>query len=149
MQPPYSAPPIPSPYGGQPGFAPGQRGDWSTAPKVVKGWAYPLTWLGIIVLPMLIGVLLLSGANFGMGPSIGSPPTSAVERGVAALLYGVLLGVNIWLNRALKAGKPAAHTVQTVLSCLGLLAFPLGTAIHIYILTQWFRPEVKAWFGRS
>ncbi|MBV9867085.1 MAG: hypothetical protein JO316_17155 [Abitibacteriaceae bacterium] len=76
----------------------------------------------------------------------GAGPVGGI---VMAFFYGLLLAVDIWLNRALKQGTPAAWTVQIVLSALGLCGFPIGTLIHGYILSQWFSPETKAWFGLS
>lgn len=64
---------------------------------------------------------------------------------VVALIFAMFA----WLNRALKNGKPAAWTAQIVVSVFGLLGFPLGTAVHAYILSQWFKPETKAWFGKN
>ena len=46
-----------------------------------------------------------------------------------------------------RRGVPAAWNVQAVVSVLGLLAFPLGTLLHLLILLKWFRPETKSWFG--
>ncbi len=138
MNDPYR-PPIASPDGNVAPLPPAStvRGDWKSAPKIVRGWAYPLTWLGIIILPFILAGSLLSGNASG-----------AARVGVA-VLYGILLGGDIWLNRALRTGNRAAWTGQIVLSCFGLLGFPLGTAIHAYILSQWFKPETKAWFGQS
>lgn len=68
-----------------------------------------------------------------------------------AVLYGVGgLAVAIpfwWLRRELKYGNAAAWKVQTALSFLGLLAFPIGTLVFYSILRKWFTPEVRAWFG--
>ncbi len=132
-------PPIASPDGNVVPLplVPTARGDWKTAPKIVRSWAYQLTWLGIVILPFIIFGALFSARSMGS------------ERITIAVLYAILLAVDIWLNRALKKGAAAAWTVQIILSCLGLLAFPLGTAIHAYILSQWFKPETKAWFGQS
>lgn len=59
---PFSTPPpIPTPDGN---FSPVprpetimDRSDWKTAPVIVKGWAYPLTWL----LMVICGVGILGG----------------------------------------------------------------------------------------
>lgn len=144
MQPPYSSPPIPTPDGRD--YSPPVstvRGDWASAPKIVKGWAYPLTWLGIIVLPFVMAALFFADSNSRLGAESG------LERILLLGFYIVLFGFDIWLNRALKAGAPAAWPAQIAASCLGLLGFPLGTLIHGYVLSQWFKPETKAWFGRS
>ena len=132
----FNQPPIPDPFQQQPVPQLASR-DWKSAPPIVKGWAYPLTWLGIIILPLII-----IAAIAGVGDN-----QSTFERIAAAGLYSVLLAVDIWLNRALKKGTSAAWTVQMIISILGLCGFPVGTLIHGYILSQWFKPETKAWFG--
>lgn len=153
---PFSTPPpIPTPDGNIPpsqNSTPfGSRSDWQNAPSVVRGWAYPLTWLGIVVLPIVgIATLALVGRTGGAG--------------VLMLLFlAALFAANVWLNRNLKKGVAAAWVVQTVLSGFIVLSSALtllsrggnpvggliGAAIHAYILSQWFKPETKAWFGRS
>jgi len=114
-----------------------ERRDWQSAPKVVTGWAYQLTWLAMVVTAM--GVIFVPLAD----------QMSPAEKFVGVLFYAVLLGLNVWLNRALKRGLPAAWRTQVALSTLGLVGFPLGTLIHGYILSQWFKPETKDWFGVS
>ena len=52
-----------------------------------------------------------------------------------------------WLLIGLKRGTKAAYYVQLAVSILGLLNFPFGIVVNVYILYQWFRPETKAWFG--
>lgn len=138
MNDPYR-PPIASPDGNVAPLPPvvAVRGDWATAPKIVKSWAYQLSWLGIVVLPIIIFTALFSS------------PASPSQRVSVALVYGILLGVDVWINRALKKGTRAAWGVQIALSVLGLLAFPIGTFIHGYVLSQWFKPETKAWFGQN
>src|ERR1043165_8488816 len=108
--------------------------DWQSAPKIVKGWSYQLSWLAIVV--AVLGIVLVP-----LGGQL-----SPAERLGGVIFYAVLLALYVWLNRALKNGVPAAWTAQMILSILGLIAFPLGTLIHGYILSQWFKPENRAWF---
>jgi hypothetical protein len=95
--------------------------------------------LAIVVFPILVLVSLMGG---------DSDASSPAERVILAAIYALFFGGAIWLNRALKKGAPAAWVVQIIWSALGLLGFPLGTLIHGYILSQWFKPETKAWFGK-
>lgn len=134
----YTPPPIPDPF-----QAPFQAppllktdGDWQNAPKIIKNWAYQVTWLGIIFFSAAIFIVLLDKGKLSPAEKIGG-----------ALFYAALLAVEIWLNRALKKGTRAGWTVQLIVSILSLCLFPLGTAIHAYILSQWSKPENKAWFG--
>lgn len=140
-QSPFSTPPpIPMPDGN---FSPRQqstnvvRGDWANAPGVVKGWAYVLTWLNIVFTPLIMAVGFFDDKS-KMDEKIG-----------VSLFLGIIWVAAIWLNRAMKKGSPAAWTAQIIFSAIGLLGFPIGTAINIYILSQWFKPEIKAWFGKS
>lgn len=133
-------PPLPTPDGNvfapEPTLLP-QRGDWKSAPGIVRGWAYVVTWLNIIVTPLLAVVSLVD------------EKTDAIEKGIFVFVLALVWIFAIWLNRALKKGTPAGWTGQIIFSILGLLSFPIGTAIHGYILSQWFKPETKAWFGKS
>jgi hypothetical protein len=132
--------PIPSPDGNvrapEPVTSNVVRGDWKSTPIVIRGWAYPLTWLyiGLFVLAFIAGLMSKDSASEKIG---------------GLVIISLILAVFIWLNRALRLGTSAAWTVQLVASVVGLLAFPLGTLIHGYILSQWFKPETKAWFGRN
>lgn len=134
-------PPIPAPDGHvwprQPVTLPAvQRGDWQNAPKIVKGWAYPLTWLAMIGLAVFLIVCVCN-------------EMPAANKIAGVLFLVALMALVLWLNNALRKGVPVAWTVQIILSIIGLASFPLGTLIHGYILSQWFTPENKAWFGRS
>lgn len=140
-QQPFSSPPIPAP---DEQYVPstlltGPR-DWKSAPQIVKSVAL-LAFVGMVFTPLLI----LMGI-FGL---TSSPRVQASLPYNITLLtfYFLLFAASAWLRFALKKAVPAAWTVQLVLSCLGVLGFPIGTLIHGYILSQWFKPETKAWFG--
>jgi hypothetical protein len=134
----FNPPPIPDPFQVPTPPTLAER-DWKNAPPVIKNWAYPLTWLGIIALPLVM-----------LFPFIDTHESH--DRGELIAMttaYGVALAITVWLNRGLKKGTPAAWTVQFISSILGLCGFPLGTIINGYILSKWSKPEVKAWFGMS
>ncbi len=154
-QSPFSTPPpIPTPDGNFPQAQPQNttmtHDDWKTAPSIVRGWAYPLTWLGIVILPL---------AMLGAGILIKTAGTT----GILLLLFFLALFVaDVYLNRNFKKGTPAAWIVQIVKSSISIISLPInllshgnlipamiGFALHTYILSQWLKPEVKAWFGRS
>jgi len=132
-------PPIPEPIGQPHAVAVvSQNLEWKDAPPIVKGWAYPLTWLSIIIMPLLILMSII-----GVEPDEG-----VIEKIVTAGFLSLMWGIAIWHNRALKKGLSYAWGTQIVLSVLGLFGFPLGTLINIYILSQWGKPETKRWFGK-
>jgi hypothetical protein len=107
---------------------------WKQAPSIVRGGAYPVALLygffGLIF--MLIGLL----------PDEGSGEKVAIVIGGL-----ILVGLTVWLCKGFKNHSKTVWRVQIVLSCIGILGFPLGTIIHGFILSQWFSPETKAWFG--
>jgi hypothetical protein len=65
------------------------------------------------------------------------------------MIIVLAIGLPSWLAQEFRKGNPKAWSVQIAFSALGLLNCPLGTLINGYILSQWFRPDVKVWFGRS
>ena len=151
-----SRPPLPTPDGNV--FPPDpttllQRGDWKSAPVVVKGWAYPLTWLGIIGFPL------------GILEAWVRLSRSGVAALVLLILCVVLFAAVVWLNRNFKKGTTAAWLVQIAVSSFSILNLPIslfvflhggnpingivGFLINGYILSQWFKPETKAWFGKN
>lgn len=159
---PFSSPPIPTPDGS---FSPVQklklpmdRSDWQTAPKIVKGWAYPIARLGIFLWPFIIALGLWEIHRRGhFGIMTGTTAYAMM------LIYALLFVTDIWLTSNIKKGVSAAWTVQLIKSCFGVLnslryiVLPgkthfsgvIGLAIGAYILSQWFKPETKAWFGKS
>ena len=110
-------------------------GNWSTAPIVIRGWSYQLA-----LLSMFATILFCVVNGFGNDPLGEKIFVSVVMVFVFAFFF--------WLRKAIRQGAKGAWVSQIVLSGLGLLAFPLGTLVHGYILSQWFKPEVKAWFGQ-
>ena len=82
--------------------------DWQSAPKIVKGWAYPLSWLAIVFSVFAI-IVVPFASDFSPGQKLGG-----------MVFYAVLLALYGWLNRALKNGTPVGWTAQMILSLLGL-----------------------------
>lgn len=68
----------------------------------------------------------------------------AVSIGAASVLVAVPFW---WLRRELRRRNATAWKVQTILSFVGLLAFPVGTLVFYSILRKWFTPEVRTWFA--
>jgi len=134
-------PPIPSPF--QPPAAVANahiQKDWNNALKIVRQWAYPLTWLTIIATPLVILAIFVGEdmAHYTLPLKL-----------IAAFICLIQFIFYIWLNRALKRGAPVAWNVQMVFSVLGLCGFPVWTFINIYILSHWSKPETKVWFRKN
>jgi hypothetical protein len=127
-------PPIPAPEPLQQTLTAG-GGDWQSAPPIVRSWAYTLAFLGMIG----GGFVMVAGAFM---------PNDRIGGLVGGILIGaILFAVSFWQRKAIRRGDRNAWTVQIILSALGLTSFPIGTLIHGYVLMNWFKPEVKAWFG--
>lgn len=137
----FNQPPIPDPFQQQPVPQLASR-EWKNAPPIVKGWAYPLTWLAIIGLSIFLLITWIGGNE-----TRSDPVGDGIVKIITSAIYVFFIVFNIWLNGALKKVTSAAWTLQIINSALGLCGFPIGTLIHAYVLSQWFKPEVKAWFG--
>lgn len=163
----FTPPPIPTPDGNfartEKSHTLKNKSDWLKAPVVVRAAAYPLTWVG-----MILFALGTFGGIFGIVDSGNRPNVQyrATDFRIGLIITAVcltLLITHIWLNRCFKKGAFAAWNAQIILSVLivlGLLlgimrgnnnplSWSFGIAIYICILSQWFKPETKAWFGKS
>lgn len=145
---PYAAPqPGFQPYGAQPVGAPGQQpwglaGVGMTQPSIISSVRFWYMFqIVIICLVLVFGLLAVSGGHNSGGDVFG---------GIAVMIvYGfslvVLIAAYILAGRRTTAG----YYIVLVLSIIGILAFPIGTIISVYILTKWFNPDLKAWYGVS
>lgn len=133
---PAARPPIPFP-GALPAAPVQISGDWQSQPKVLRKEAYQWALL------VMWGSAIIGGLCV-----LGAAETNA-ERINFALFFGFWFLISLWQRKALRRGGKGAWQLQVVLSVLGLLWFPIGTIIHGYILSQWSKPEVKAWFGQG
>lgn len=139
MNDPRDNPPIPSPTERpRPGAVIHSQKEWKNAPQIVKGWAYVLNWFSIILIP-LAALVTVVGED---------APEEPVIKGIMVFLYFISWMIAIWHSYSLKRGASYAWTTQIVLSILGFCAVPLGTVLNLYILSQWFKPETKRWFGK-
>ncbi len=102
---------------------------------------------------ILILVVCVLGALVMMGNAVLGDPNPSAPKGISAeavaLIYAGFGALYVWLFVGLKRRNPAAWRVQIAPAVLGLLAFPLGTILHASILTRWFKPGTRAWFGRT
>lgn len=62
------------------------------------------------------------------------------------VVFGAIFAVHHFTAKACKAEKSGGRTASIVIACLLLLAFPVGTLIGIYLLSNTWRPwhEVKS-----
>ena len=137
---------------------------WRTAPPIVRVWAF---WLTIFTL-FCCGALMLQGVGlFGSSVAAGIAATGgglllavlfvvhllAIRRGWGfgwplQLGWSALFLVSILLAATLKFGFARAEELPTNQKIFIALAV-LPALAHVWIVTHWFKTEVKAWFGRA
>lgn len=153
---PASTPTTPgtSPHSSQPAESPTPQPSPPAQPGERPG--------GITILAILYGVygavVLLIGliALFASSAIIGSsyrhilvPAIFAGFFGIVGVLFvlmGIILLIVTW---GLWNLKEWAWLIAVVFSVLGLLHFPIGTIINIFVLWYLFKAEVKTAFKRS
>lgn len=111
-------------------------GDWQCAPKLVRIWAY---YLAVISIALLAAMLI--------GAALTTNDLKFYDRSIVLGFFVLPLSINIWLAISLRNGGKTAWVLQVIVSFTGLITFPIGTILHAYILSRWFRPETKSWFG--
>jgi hypothetical protein len=115
--------------------------------------AYLLIAMGALGLLFAVCILV---AGVGIGGVVGASSPDQ-DGALAALMSGglmmglaVLVGVlsipNILAGRGLLQRRPWARTLAIVLSVIGLLNFPLGTAIGAYSLWVLLNDETRRLF---
>jgi len=62
-------------------------------------------------------------------------------------VYSMVFALQMAMFRGLGHRKKLAWQAQILISGFGVLGFPIGTLIHGFVLSKWFKPEVKDWFG--
>ena len=115
--------------------------------------AYLLIAFGIIG---LLGAVCILVVGLGVGGTVGATATDQDGALAALLSGGVMMGIaalvavlsipNIIAGRGLLQRRPWARTLAIVLSVLGLLNFPLGTAIGAYSLWVLLNDETRRLF---
>lgn len=84
-----------------------------------------------------IGSLYYLSAGLMICASLGglvNDKSAATVKIATSALLAILASIQIWAGSKVRKLDPAARTPITVLSCLGLLAIPVGTLINGYIL---------------
>ena len=120
-------------------------------PGVVRA-ARLLALIATVLGGLLLAMVLLMAISGKAEVTVSSPallPLVPVIPWFFVALMGILVGVSLWLFRALAQGTPAAWSVGLVFSIIGLAGFPIGTIINGLILYYWVRPETKAWFWQA
>lgn len=127
---------------------------WVTIPLLIS---VVLSVLGMLSLPF-IGVLL----NIVFGAAINDSSTSAADAQTLGLVR-FFTGSTLWIifffslawtvfqlftYRAMQEGKGWARIAAIVIAILGLLNFPIGTALGVFMLVGAFDPAVQQYASR-
>lgn len=103
-----------------------------------------LYYLGGVVLALsALGMLFASFApakSDASGPALGA---------TVAVLCGILSALQFWVGRGLRGLKPRVVMPATIFSVIGLLSFPIGTIINIYVLSLLHGAKGKVVFGEG
>ena len=109
----------------------------------VLGW---LTIVGGIIIAL---VMFLIGAGAGMSGEEGAAAGAAfgVGFGIFFLIFMVVIGIiYLFVAKGVANQKNWAKTVGIILAIISLFSFPIGTALGIWMLVNFFSDEGKAWF---
>ena len=90
------------------------------------------------------GVIALCGL---LTAALGGLDQDSVLSADATNLAAAIFTFSFWLARAHYQGKPAAWTVQIILSAIGLLGFPFLTVIHGILLAVYCQEGVRRWYS--
>jgi general secretion pathway protein G len=120
-----------------------------TAPAAPISMARPGLVTAIAILDFFgaLMMLIFSVASFSFS---GSSSTQGADRPVMMVFGAITLlfaAANIAAGAGLWKLRDWGRTLQIILSCLGLVAVPLGTIISILLLVYFTRPHVKILFS--
>jgi len=105
-------------------------GEWTLDPNIKVARAHrALSWL----YALLVGMLAYLAASLRSDSDIA---VLYLYLGLFVLVFAA----HHFTARGAREGKPWARISSTVLACLMLLGFPIGTIIGIYLLVNTWRP---------
>lgn len=82
-------------------------------------------------------ILLSAGAAFAgkLGDGrVPLPPAGSMAFNVMIAVFAIMAGLSIWIGRLYRTLSPSVRIPGTILAVLGLISFPIGTAINAYVL---------------
>jgi hypothetical protein len=107
----------------------------------ILGWLFiAMGGLGVLVAIMVFAVLGLVG---GLSGDLKSAALLSSIGLFVAVFVAILCVPNFIAGWGLLKRKSWSRILALVLGCLGLLSFPLGTALGIYALWTLTKPEVQ------
>ena len=108
-----------------------------------------LGWLTIVVGIIVAIVFFVIGGAAGVSGEEGAGLVGAGMGigGIVVLIICLVIGIlYLLVAGGLKKKKNWAKIVGIILAVISLANFPIGTALGIWLLINFFSPEGKAWF---
>lgn len=91
------------------------------------GLLYYIGFFSMLLYIVVLGVLLVGNA------SEQDAATASVSVGML-VVFGLLAWLYYFMAKGMRSLDPGVRTAVTIMSCIGLLALPVGTLISAYIL---------------
>lgn len=111
-----------------------------------------LGWLTIVI-GVIVGILfILFGLGAGTSGEEGAAVGAAIGAGMGIfiLILTVIIGIIYLITAKGVANKKNwAKIVGIIIAILSLFSFPIGTALGIWMLINFFSDESKAWFEET
>ncbi|MDQ2730266.1 MAG: hypothetical protein M3Y56_01290 [Armatimonadota bacterium] len=112
-------------------------GETGVQPPVVRG---ARAWF--MVQAVLSALMIVPFAVISATPDSFNNPAPMVFALIITLIASVTT------IRLIDRRAKSAWTWSLALAAFSLTSFPIGMAVGAYILSSWFKPETKAWFGK-
>jgi len=90
-----------------------------------------LYWLGGILGSLVTAIYFIGGVGMVLQEQIFSTGLVLI---VLSMVVGALSGLQVWVAIAIGKLQPWSRIAAIVISCIGLIGFPLGTLISGYFL---------------
>lgn len=111
----------------------------------ILGWLYVVGYAAFLLIGAFVFLLLV-----GIAPVTGEPEPMWIL-GVVGTTVGLLLAAlglpGVFAGYGLLTKKPWARVLTIVIGILGLVNFPVGTAIGIYTLWILMQPAATEYFA--
>ncbi len=111
-----------------------------------------LGWLTIVI-GIIMGIVFFviglgAGASGDEGAAVGAAIGAGM--GIVILIFAVIFGILYLITaKGIANKKNWAKIVGIILAVLSLFNFPIGTALGIWMLINFFSDEGKAWFEET
>ena len=111
-----------------------------------------LGWLTIVIGVIMGIVFIIIGIGAGAGGDEGAAVGAAfgAGMGIFMLILMVIVGIVYLITaKGIANKKNWAKILGIIMAVLSLFSFPIGTALGIWMLINFFSDEGKAWFEET